>query len=1227
MSTAADTSVIAAARRFEEVAQRIDLKADKLVQGHVEVPVDLSRAVKRLKLIGTCLGDIGTREGRDDLRGLINGLTSRSQSLESLLDRWLPKDGGRKTKKPVASTQGLINDAETKLLTSSIFSDIQSLVLRLATPGRASLHGSTAVKRRPKLGALEKVPLDLRVPMERHASYFIPRDDILGALQPALTASSCSAPGVVILHGAAGSGKTQLALEYCRQSQQDGRYAGIFWIEASNAWSAARANIKAPLESWTEPWLMVFDGYDHPAMFPLSNFIPTSKFGHIIVTTRSSGLTISDHIVIVPGVTAAQGLDILISRSGLSREIVDEELGKQIVERLGYLPLAIAQAGAYLGQTEDLKSYYELLENREVRLEAPSPSAADSPEPSDAKDAARVRCNSTRTDSMAWECSLSRLRKTENSDEKVYVLYLLGFFTPWDISESLFASYFNSFGPSPKYRPTWLGYLGEDNKWSTKRFRNTVNEFLELSLISTARERKVGASSFIHLSIHPLAREWILLRLDDATRRDCFATAAQMLAHDILRLVSKPIPIEWSIYLSHLSVWGFNHAKLRAGELPMLLNMPPQMISCAVEAVFARFYDVAGLRSLTLRWFEWVWKKSELETSPWPAIRFAAGCGRSECIAVQEYHASGTASTTHAREVMARAAGDENLVANGQYYLAMILLLPEHPSEDACREARSILEGLLQRPKLSMVQQHVYSALLVRAIEEIPGDGENAPMAQAMRDRIWAESEANGGQVFRRANWSINVWTHVIGSPATEQGLIRWLAYEEAMANTHGAADILLGTKLVNALYLLKKGEYQKALERFLHCISVWEFAPPRGEDYLHRSRDGAAVACIRLKRFGEAKVHLSKGIKARLEEPEVSWANIDKLVTNLSEALRGEEDRNARILVSDLRLAWQEQAPSQGTSKEVTERHVDALAEMFYAKQTDCICHPGRHHFDVDEVVGHLDEAISAFAPPKPESTPEPGGGSTSGTGSPISPPSEPPPPASSPPPGPPTYATGKICCWPIFELLVDKAIYLSKRREHHRAAEAFALSRVAFESVEDTTTIDKWRYMDGVLCFLSWSIVAPPGLINTASAISWLCIQARRCFGDNDATRAGIRERIIKRPRLRQHIAVGDAYTDDLRAPPPPFGPVMFMPHGIVEVVSISSFDSDEVVVTRWVQVTSRLRRWRRIVAREGLSSVLAIVVQGIMHRSKQKARRLARMPYIYSDSDSDSDSIQDD
>ncbi len=115
-------------------------------------------------------------------------------------------------------------------------------------------------------------------------------------------------PKTVILRALGGQGKSQLGLEYCRRYQDHIR--GMFWIDATNKSSAERdleriadqlneglgrvlkntkdrlMFMKERLRDWEGRWLLVFDNYDQPESFDVTEFFPTSEFSRPIYVAQ-----------------------------------------------------------------------------------------------------------------------------------------------------------------------------------------------------------------------------------------------------------------------------------------------------------------------------------------------------------------------------------------------------------------------------------------------------------------------------------------------------------------------------------------------------------------------------------------------------------------------------------------------------------------------------------------------------------------------------------------------------------------------------------------------------------------------------------------------------------------------------------------------------------------------------------------------------------------------------
>ena len=104
------------------------------------------------------------------------------------------------------------------------------------------------------------------------------------------------------------------------------------------------------IEEWNRPWLLIMDNCNDPDQLPnLTSYIPNSIHGSVLITSRQANLGRLGYIIEVPTMSKEEALLLLYDRSGGADEFGGEdEHAAKIVELLGYLPLAIDQAGAYI---------------------------------------------------------------------------------------------------------------------------------------------------------------------------------------------------------------------------------------------------------------------------------------------------------------------------------------------------------------------------------------------------------------------------------------------------------------------------------------------------------------------------------------------------------------------------------------------------------------------------------------------------------------------------------------------------------------------------------------------------------------------------------------------------------------------------------------------------------------------------------------------------------------
>ena len=201
------------------------------------------------------------------------------------------------------------------------------------------------------------------LPMGRNKD-FVGREKELTHLEESLKKGTSSA---ITNTGMGGVGKSQLALEYAYRHETE--YEMIYWIR-----SEQEATIKTDLRALglemgiaedflkddnvistmknalekRKGWLLVFDNAEDPQL--LQNILPQG--GHILITSRNPNW---EKAVAVDVFSKEEALSYLQKISGLSGQ--DEELNL-LAEELGYLPLALTQAGAYIRRQQiDVSTY------------------------------------------------------------------------------------------------------------------------------------------------------------------------------------------------------------------------------------------------------------------------------------------------------------------------------------------------------------------------------------------------------------------------------------------------------------------------------------------------------------------------------------------------------------------------------------------------------------------------------------------------------------------------------------------------------------------------------------------------------------------------------------------------------------------------------------------------------------------------------------------------------
>ena len=233
---------------------------------------------------------------------------------------------------------------------------------------------------------------------------------------------------VLAIHGMGGIGKSQTVSEYVYRHADE--YAIIWWINSEDATTliskyvslAEPLNlpfkgmkeldviniVKGKLEQ-IDNWLLIFDNAENPR--DIRDYFPKTDNGHILITSRSPkwgeiALTLS-----LDEMAPDESVAFLLKRTNEK----DKNAAEELAVKLGYLPLALEQAGSYIESSGMRISDYIALHKKYLSKLMDKGKPTDYPE----------------TVSTTWGISFERIKV--KSKAAIELMNLFAFFAPEDI--------------------------------------------------------------------------------------------------------------------------------------------------------------------------------------------------------------------------------------------------------------------------------------------------------------------------------------------------------------------------------------------------------------------------------------------------------------------------------------------------------------------------------------------------------------------------------------------------------------------------------------------------------------------------------------------------------------------------------------------------------------------------------------------------------------------------
>ena len=385
----------------------------------------------------------------------------------------------------------------------------------------------------------EKIPYVFTAPLQNR--YFAGRTEEIQEIKRILKVEETlneKKVRVAAVCGLGGIGKTSLVSEYAHQ-MKDFYKGGVYWYSAEDdTYLEATVNdialkLRALLGSFEltlsntwrkigtthDPSLIVLDCLDQlelsSNMMKFLSFPSRENiFGHFVILTRRSPNLLINEVSVFEENSCLQlkcfqvqeAKQFLFLRTGVNPDGNGESVAESLCEELGWLPLALEQAGAYIKMLRcDLSLYLEQYKAQRLLLLNQQPARPVSPG-NESSERLAVR--------TTWLINMEHMKKSPNGQAAVRFLNASSFFNGNEIGEELI----NVGKPEIEdvaYRDCVSSPLGS---------RQVLKVLTDFSLFTYVEAHSVST----HRLVQELVREQFL---DPKSKADSFFDAVRMLSY------------------------------------------------------------------------------------------------------------------------------------------------------------------------------------------------------------------------------------------------------------------------------------------------------------------------------------------------------------------------------------------------------------------------------------------------------------------------------------------------------------------------------------------------------------------------------------------------------------------------------------------------------------------------------------------------------------------------